>query len=106
MNAVFYICPSDCQRVAALLSALKKHARTADGSDNRMSNLGKVTHHERDGSITVTDAGAPGVAGVAAAVERSVEWHFIVDAAAALQTDGSRVAVRVGGRNLGLLKWR
>ena len=65
-----------------------------------------MTHHERDGSITVTDAGAMGVVPAAAAGQPSVEWHLIPDAAAALRDDGCRVAVRVGGRNVGLLKWR
>ncbi len=72
-----------------------------------MSNLGKVTHYERDGSITLTAAGTPRNAGdAAAACQQSVEWHLIQDAAAALQGDGSRAAVRVAGRNVGLLKWR
>ena len=72
-----------------------------------MSNLGKVTHYERDGSVTVCDADSPRVAGTAAAAgQQSVEWHLIQDAAAALQADGSRAAVRIAGRNVGLLKWR
>jgi hypothetical protein len=72
-----------------------------------MSNLGRVTHHGRDGSITVSAADAPPVAAaVAAAGQQSVEWHLIQDAEAALQADGSRAAVRVAGRNVGLLKWR
>ena len=71
-----------------------------------MSHLGRVTHHERDGSVTVTDAGASGAVSAAAAGQPSVEWHLIQNAAAALQADGSRAAVRVGGRNVGLLKWR
>ena len=71
-----------------------------------MSHLGRVTHYERDGSVTVTDAGASGAVSAAAAGQPSVEWHLIQNAAAALQADGSRAAVRVGGRNVGLLKWR
>jgi hypothetical protein len=84
-----------------------REKRSADeGQEENMSKLGKVTHHERDGSITVTDAGAIGVVPAAAAGQPSLEWHLIPDAAAALQDDGSRAAVRVGGRNVGLLKWR
>lgn len=71
-----------------------------------MSHLGRVTHYERDGSVTVTNAGASGAVSAAAAGQPSVEWHLIQNAAAALQADGSRAAVRVGGRNVGLLKWR
>jgi hypothetical protein len=71
-----------------------------------MSHLGRVTHYERDGSITVSDAGASGGVSAAAAGQPSVEWHLIQNAAAALLADGSRAAVRVGGRNVGLLKWR
>ncbi len=71
-----------------------------------MSHLGRVTHYERDGSVTVTDAGASGAVSAAVAGQSSVEWHLIQNAAAALQANGSRAAVRVGGRNVGLLKWR
>ena len=68
--------------------------------------MGRVTHYERDGSVTVSDVGASGAVSAAAAGQPSVEWHLIQNAAAALQSDGSRAAVRVGGRNVGLLKWR
>jgi hypothetical protein len=84
----------------------KTRARLQTEGEARMSHLGKVTHHERDGSITVADVAVPAVAGAAAAGQQSVEWHLIADAAAALQAEGSRTAVRVGGRNVGLLKWR
>jgi hypothetical protein len=71
-----------------------------------MSSLGRVTHHERDGSVTVSDAGSSGAVLAAPAGQPSVGWLLIQNAAAALVADGSRAAVRVGGRNVGLLKWR
>ncbi len=54
----------------------------------------------------MSDAGASGAVSAAAAGQPSVEWHLIQNASAALLADGSRAAVRVGGRNVGLLKWR
>ena len=69
-----------------------------------MSALGKVTHYMRDGSVSVSDVVPSGCVGAAA--QSSVEWHLIHDAAVALQAEGSRAAVRIGGRNVGLLRWR